>query len=78
MRLSDVEFSSTKQQKKDKKEKQTKIAAPLVIRGPQQAGALRWVSEMGRQQGLHLPLALITVKIISDGRRRVEAGERGG
>ncbi len=32
---------------------------------------------MGQQQGLHLPLALITVKIISDRRQQVEAGERG-
>lgn len=44
----------------------------------QQAGDLRRVSEMGRQQGLHLPLALITVKIISDRRLQVEAGERWG
>lgn len=41
----------------------------------QQAGDWRRVSEMGRQQGLHLPLALITVKIISDRRLQVEAGE---
>lgn len=32
---------------------------------------------MSRQEGLHLPIALITVKMISDRGAQVEAGERG-
>lgn len=52
--------------------KETKIATLLVSLCPQQAGDFRWISGMGQQQGLHLPLALITVKIISD--RRLQQG----
>lgn len=37
-----------------------------------------WRFEMGQQQSLHLPLALITVKIISYRRLQVKAGNGGG
>lgn len=63
-------YLSHKHNKNNSEKQDPKIAGPPVSLRPQQVADMKWISGTGQQQGPHLPTALITAKIISDGGAR--------